>query len=778
MAGELGDLLKRMIGILKAHRGKSMSNTLAYLENKLGYTPDTIRKWMQGKHKPDSTTLTQLVEIGVAEAGMDRQWAERMLYQGKHPDRETLLRRLFPTPEVPTVRHNLPRRTYIRLIGRDDELTEILRRLNPEEHHWLVPIEGIGGIGKSALALEIGWHFVQAFEQLPAGRRFNAIVWASAKRQTLTVQGIESIPQSRQTLTNMDDIYRAIADVLEWPAILVPREEQPREVEKALRQTGRTLIILDNLETVDDAQALAFLRELPQPAKAVATMRFHEDMPYPIRLKELDREASRELISQECAGRGVVLDDEEIDQLLKYTRGLPLAIWWAIGLMGMEGYGVKATLQRLRDPQDELLHFIFAEAISTLRSKLPNAYHALLALTFFDLDTGASLSALGAALGLDDDTTQVALHRLLSMNLVNRAEGKGRYTILPLTMTYAQAEVNTIPAWEKEARKRWVRWYDSFITNSISTGLPMDRWNPVERVSPLLASSVKPGVEMELRNILILLQWLQTESHHKELARVYRVLAPFLFAEGFWESTLNFGELIAKEALKTNNKELFVWCTNMFSRIYTAQGKHEVVKFWLEKARTVVGSGKSKETKRLSAVIIFAEGGLLSDQEHYDKAEYSFRRALDISREVNDPFMAARCLNRIGNTFLRRNRFAEAKQFYQESLTLWQTIDEASPDVIDGVSVAKGNLGIVASREGRYEDARDILYGIEPQLTWQSDFAELYIELAVVEYHLGNLEKAQGLAQRAETIMARLELIRPHSGGDKEWLQLKEAGKV
>jgi hypothetical protein len=102
-------------------------------------------------------------------------------YRQKIADLEGRLNEAMP-------HHNLPPRDYERFVGRQKELEDIRRLLlpYPKSRHHLVTIDRIGGIGKSALALETAYLARERYAALPEPERFEAIVWVSAKRTYLT----------------------------------------------------------------------------------------------------------------------------------------------------------------------------------------------------------------------------------------------------------------------------------------------------------------------------------------------------------------------------------------------------------------------------------------------------------------------------------------------------------------------------------------------------------------------------------------------------------------
>ena len=73
--------------------------------------------------------------------------------------------------------NNLPRRESV-FIGRKQELSRLLEYLSPENRDYRCAITGVGGVGKSALALEAAWRCVEQ-------KKFDAVIWFSAKKEFL-----------------------------------------------------------------------------------------------------------------------------------------------------------------------------------------------------------------------------------------------------------------------------------------------------------------------------------------------------------------------------------------------------------------------------------------------------------------------------------------------------------------------------------------------------------------------------------------------------------------
>lgn len=327
----------------------------------------------------------------------------------------------------PSVRHNLPQRDYGQFIGRTAELAQVARILRPYPHsqYPIVTIDGVGGIGKSTLALEVAHRYLQGFQQIPAQERFAAIIWVSAKQTMLTAEGIK---RRRQPIETLDDIYTAIAITLEQADI---NQADPSTRDPLVRQAltrQRTLLIVDNLETIDDEAVLTFLREIPAPTKVIVTTRHRLDVAYPVRLTGMPWEEARLLVEQEGLKRGVQLQPEQMRRLYARTGGLPLAIVWSVAQMGF-GYEVEAILHRLGEPTNDLVRFCFENALTHIQNT--PAHQLLMALSLFVPD--GSREALGYVTGLLVLDRDEGLVKLEKLSLVNKSED--RFAFLPITLS-------------------------------------------------------------------------------------------------------------------------------------------------------------------------------------------------------------------------------------------------------------------------------------------------------------------------------------------------------
>jgi hypothetical protein len=223
-----------------------------------------------------------------------------------------------PSPPVPIIPSNLPPRGEF--IGREKERVRVWEALSSR---WpLTCIDGIGGIGKTALALEVTGECLRASKgEGPANGMptFDGFIWTTAKDRELS----------------LNDVLDAIARTLDYPGIAQQPLEEKQESVRKLLQTKPYLLIVDNFETVKDDAVRDFLLRLPEPSKALITSREQKlRQAWAVSLKGLAREEALTLIRSEGRRLGLASVEKAEERMLlrlyQATGGAPLAIKWAV----------------------------------------------------------------------------------------------------------------------------------------------------------------------------------------------------------------------------------------------------------------------------------------------------------------------------------------------------------------------------------------------------------------------------------------------------------------
>src|SRR5919202_5589896 len=262
---------------------------------------------------------------------------------------------------------NLPIRYHTALIGRETEMTRLLELLcgeNPTSH---ISVEGIGGAGKTSLVLEAAYRCLQAScgEQTTAlVPTFDAIIFTSAKQQHLIGNHILQRHRRERTL---NDIFRAIFRTLECPGSLPADFEEQLECIQSRLQELHTFLIVDNLETLDDQEAvLSFLYELPPTVKVVITTRLRGAFGVRIYLEGLPVDEAVLLIEHQAQEQSLQLTPEQFHEIYQRTSGLPLGIVYGIGQLSV--YGVWADVLTIRlTPASDLAQYCFEDSVQRLR---------------------------------------------------------------------------------------------------------------------------------------------------------------------------------------------------------------------------------------------------------------------------------------------------------------------------------------------------------------------------------------------------------------------------
>lgn len=659
----------------------------------------------------------------------------------------------MPVPQVSEkphtpIYHNLPQPDYGQFIGRETELSQVVRQLRPYPHsqHPIVTIDGVGGVGKSAIVLEVSHRYLRGSDDVLSNERFDAIIWTSAKQNVLTAEGIVS---RKQVLRTIDDIYTTIAVTLEREDIIkAPVEEQSELIRKALIQQ-RTLLIVDNLETVDDHAVLEFLRELPAPTKAIVTTRHRIDVAYSIRLHGMPEADALKLIEKECEKKNVTLTMDESKKLFHRTGGVPLALVWSIAQMGL-GYGVENVLATLGQPNSDIARFCFDSAVA--RIKKTEAYSLLLALSFFATD--ANRTALGQTAGLGRDILgrDEGLVLLEKLSLINKKES--RFSLLPITKTYVLGELAKNPELEDTLGRQWIDYFKSLFAN------PEDayywRWFSYEFVE-------------EGPNIVAAIDWAFVNAEAEDIFTLSYEAVWYLEVAGRWTELYSLVQRSLQLARSVNNRKAVARFLGELGWLDQQRGKYDEAEEKFKEGRRIYVEIKSQEGEGIALQWLSMVN---RKRKNFHESKRLCEEALQIALKLQSGDLEALLNTEHGKLYRDMNDWEESWKIFSKVKDWFESrVAETPRD--ESVAVGTwGQLALVAYHLGRYEETRTLcLRSLEffGEKGSKGYMATLKYRLALAEAALGNRKDALKHAEEAVHWFERLE-IRPDVDEAKKFL--------
>lgn len=623
--------------------------------------------------------------------------------------------------------HNLPQPTYTQFVGRDEELDWLRQRLSPADRAWQIAITGIGGVGKSALALAIAWEYQRRYNELPPEDRFEAIIWVSAKEEVLTAFGRERANVPEQVLHTLEDVYTAIARVLEREDITrAQSEEQNALVEKALKRQ-RTLLIMDNLESVKDDRIKAFLRNLPSPTKAIITSRESLDVADVRPLTGLRREEAEALIEEDRRVREVSLTPQQRKRIFDLTSGLPLPIKLGIGRMA-GGESFAAVERWLGDATGELPEYCVKGQIGLVRERDPNAWTVLLTCALFDREAGASREALGKIADLSLADRDKALAHLQRLFLLNRTYSD-RFWVLPIVQRYASVALT-----DNEASKSTVdRWLVFLAELSQTYGKDME-WN-ADHVAL---------IGREYSNLVTAVRVSQEQGHW-----------PLLFAisEGAWNYAYLIGLfnemddiLLAAQtaAMQMNDEERQGIVMLYRGRLLGVKGRYAEALPCLEAAEhAAVKHGRKRDLGMAWAT----RSAALFNTGHPDEAGLVTGRLMRLAEEMGDLYLLTLAADRMSRYEAEKGRFAEAAHWVARG-KLWATELGSERRLAAILHREASNLIM----DGKFADAEEVLHEALRLASRQNERRYMSIDkrqLARVYLQTGRIGLARQMAEEA-----------------------------
>jgi len=587
----------------------------------------------------------------------------------------------------------LPRRPYF--VGRERELKVILQSLQPTSRTFIIGIEGIGGVGKSALAIEVSYRCIE-------NDLFESVIWISAKEAVLTLHGIEPIIPEAKTLS---DILITIGTNLGNPTIgnLSIKDQITRAYNLIARRT--TLLVLDNFESLskdEQRDVLEFLRNSPMTLKVIITSRERVSEGQIIRLQGLSFEESNALLDWESRQKHIHLTRDQSKYLIDLTGGLPLALLWVQGQIAVLGYSVTQVLDKLSlDADIPILQYCFNHSWNLLSQADAKKLLFILALQ----PDAVSRVALKEISGIEDnDSFENAVSDLLQLSLIEHEHDKDCFSILPLTRRFIRSQFAGNRKYIKQAELRTAQYYVNLLSQKSS----FKEWRGYD------------DLLTDRNNILSVAQWCYKSIQKKQatsgtLTKQTRNIAEILvqigahFGSVLWQRAYWYDRMTLAHASLNAAKLIPDWkSVSNFARniawIYFYQGDYLRALHWAEEAL-------SATTKTEDQLLIAAAKRSLGTVElrlgNFERSERLLMDVLGTSEKFADDdygiYSKGFAQYGLGDLEYERGNTDKAKEWYQKALDTWQ--NPVRKDPIRHVSLALNGLGFVALREKKYEEA-------------------------------------------------------------------------
>ena len=639
----------------------------------------------------EEESIERLAKWGVKTAGMNRPWLVSFLRAAEYYDDGTLELQLFGSPlrALPIARDNLPplRSDFI---GRMEEIGRVREGLAMP--HPLISIEGIGGVGKSTLALKVARMCLsgeinnikpinEQAEMLTshAPLHWDAIVWVSAK---------DKLDQD----LSLEEVLDTIAGVLDYTTVRQLEEKEKRTTVDRLLRVHRTLVIVDNFETVSDVRLADFLQRVPPPSKAIITTRKRQlrrlwDVPL-YGLSE--REALQKIrdYSYSLSLRGMAQADKTLLQpLITMTDGNPKALEMALGYLKHKGMALDEVVRSLSEANqtvDELFSDLFARAWDLLS---PEGQRLLMVMPFFADST--SRQALEVATDVHGWPLHMGIAQLLEMSLLEAneelVENRKRYSVHPLVLAFARVHLREDREFEMQARERWM---DHFLHYAEQHG--------DDDFGQTINQAGIDTLQLEINNLRLVIEWGVQQNKSKTVRLVERITT-FLHQKGYWSERIS---LCCRVWEITDDPASQAGLLTRIGWSYLLQGRDQNARDAFERGLVIAREHNLQD--RLVQLLRYS-GQWYASQSDYEIAAQLYTDSLALAEQLEQKIGILLVQAFRARTAYHRGDNEQAKQLFLELLPKFKELHPRQ------ILFALGFLGDIAMTEGRLQDARSYL---------------------------------------------------------------------
>jgi tetratricopeptide (TPR) repeat protein/transcriptional regulator with XRE-family HTH domain len=740
------------LGTYVSRRGYSYGQ-LAQLS---GVPKRTIAHWLEGivARPRDWRDLVKVAAV----LHLDEADATRLLRSAGHAEPGQLLlqadeaERVLLAPWADSVRRRLDQAPFQALpdlphfAGRERECAALERALLDPRPQRLCSLHGMAGAGKTALAARLAGRLRPSF---PDG-----VLWARL--------------DNADGMAVLGSFARALGvDVGEYRDM-----ESRSRVVRALLAQKRVLMVLDNVESSDQAEpllppggscAVLITSRRHDLAVARAAQRFQLG-PF------ASREESLQLFSKLLGEETVEREKDSLDEIAGVLGDLPLALDIAACRLAYEpGWSAAGFLSRLRREQGRLGELVyenqsvrlsFGVSYERLSEEHKHFFHILGAFGGEDF----SPEAAAHVAGLESEAAADLLRALYALSLLQVAR-PGRYRLHPLLRDLA-------------------------LENPAG-----DATNRMAEFFALYAETHRddlPGLDLEIANLLAALETAFELDLDEYLVRGAGALGAYFDVRGLYAQAGRHLERAIQAAAARGDlaAQAALLCGLGLALIHAGDltGAEERLLQGLEVTRRA-------ETLEETAALIIGYLGLAAYfRGDYDDMEKYLLESLPLARAMRQDGTVCRILDGLNEAAQRRGDYGAAEAYCREGLALARRLehpeltslllkslanvlfergggdDEIDACLRESLALARRlgharivctsllSLGRIACERGAYDDAEAVLQealGLMQPADFPMERVFILCTLGLVESGRGRLERSAGCLQEGLALARR-----------------------
>ncbi|MBD2465714.1 tetratricopeptide repeat protein [Oscillatoria sp. FACHB-1407] len=552
--------------------------------------------------------------------------------------------------------HNLPRSGAVQFVGRANELHQLHTQLQQNNCLAITAIQGMGGIGKTELALQ---YAIAHLSDYPGG-----ICWLRALEPDIGTQ-IVNFARSQLDLTPPDGL------------------ELPDQVAYCWRNwhPGNVLIVLDNV--IDYEAIVSYLPPQDSRFKVLLTSRLYlgRSLHY-LQLDVLPPEAALDLLRAIAGEERINHQLTEAQQLAEWLGYLPLGLELTGRYLASKPDLDLITLQqRLNDKRLAARALVRQESMTATHESVAAAFE----LSWQDSKMSDAARQLGYLLCLfalapihwqwveqclpDWDAEDLEDCRdlgLVNRSLLQRVE-PGIYKLHQLIREFLQTKLTQFEQAD-EFKRSLCR-----VMVAIAQTLPQTPTKAqIQTLTPALPHLQEVATALKV--------WISDDS----LIWPYVGLSRFYEGQGAYAQSLPWHKKcceVVQERLGEEHPAVATSLNNL-AALYASQGRYrEAEPLYiqaLDLSRQILGEEHPDVASSLNNL-----AGLYDSQGRYSEAEPLYIQALDLRRQIlgEEHPAVATSLNNLAGLYYSQGRYREAEPLYLEALNiLFNRLGENHPN--------------------------------------------------------------------------------------------------